>query len=56
MMVSNYAIWRVDTTADNLAVALILAAAVKAGADSILSEDLNSGQRISGIRIKNPLR
>jgi predicted nucleic acid-binding protein len=34
--------------------ALIVAAAVKAGATRILSEDLNPGQRIAGVRIENP--
>jgi predicted nucleic acid-binding protein len=34
--------------------ALIVATAAKAGVASILSEDLNSGQVISGIRIRNP--
>ena len=34
--------------------ALIVAAAVKAGADRTLSEDLNPGQTISGVRIENP--
>jgi predicted nucleic acid-binding protein len=34
--------------------ALIVAAAVRAGATCILSEDLNPGQTIAGIRIENP--
>lgn len=34
--------------------ALICAAAVKAGAKVIYSEDLNAGQIVSGIRIENP--
>ena len=34
--------------------ALIVAAAVKSGAKRILSEDLNHGQAIAGIRIENP--
>ena len=34
-------------------VALIVAAARKAGAVRILSEDLNAGQTIAGIRIEN---
>lgn len=34
--------------------ALIVAAAVKAGAKTILSEDLNHGQTIAGVRIENP--
>jgi predicted nucleic acid-binding protein len=34
--------------------ALIVASAIRAGAKLILSEDLNAGQTISGIRIENP--
>ena len=34
--------------------ALIISSAPKTGASQILSEDLNSGQRISGIQIVNP--
>jgi predicted nucleic acid-binding protein len=34
--------------------ALIVASAARAGADKILSEDLNHGQVIEGIRIENP--
>ncbi|MGH9739896.1 MAG: hypothetical protein ACRD4X_15110 [Candidatus Acidiferrales bacterium] len=34
--------------------ALIVASAVRAGAERILSEDLNAGQRIAGILIENP--
>ena len=34
--------------------ALIVAAARKAGAERILSEDLNAGQTIAGVRIENP--
>jgi predicted nucleic acid-binding protein len=33
--------------------ALICASALKAGAQRILSEDLNAGQKIAGIRIEN---
>jgi predicted nucleic acid-binding protein len=67
-VVSSYAIWCVDTTSEEISAAfqiedeahigfwdaLIVAAAVKAGADRILSEDLNPGQTISGVRIENP--
>lgn len=35
--------------------ALIVAAAEQAGAAQLLSEDLNAGQEIAGIRIVNPL-
>ena len=34
--------------------ALIVAAALKSGATEILSEDMNAGQAIAGIRIVNP--
>jgi predicted nucleic acid-binding protein len=34
--------------------AMIVSAAIKAGATSILSEDLNAGQVIGGVRIENP--
>jgi predicted nucleic acid-binding protein len=67
-VVNNYAIWCVDTAAEDISMAfqiedearinfwdaLILAAARKAGAARILSEDLNAGQRIVGIGIENP--
>lgn len=36
--------------------ALIVASAEEAGAEEILSEDLNDGQVIAGVRIVNPLR
>ncbi len=67
-IVSSYVIWCVDIHfGGNLSAfriedeerigfwdALIVAAALKAGADRILSEDLNNGQTISGVRIENP--
>jgi predicted nucleic acid-binding protein len=67
-VVDRYAVWCVDTTPAEIAVAfriedearigfwdaLICAAALKTGAAQILSEDLNAGQRIAGIRIVNP--
>ena len=67
-VVSTYVIWCVNTTSEEISAAfqiedgarigfwdaLIVAAAVKAGADRILSEDLNPGQTISGVRIENP--
>jgi predicted nucleic acid-binding protein len=34
--------------------AMIVAAAIKAGATRILSEDLNHGQTIAGVKIENP--
>jgi predicted nucleic acid-binding protein len=67
-IVDQYATWCVDTTSAEIASAfriedearigfwdaLIFAAAVKAGAERILSEDLNPGQKIAGIRVVNP--
>lgn len=67
-IVGQYANWCVETNAAEIAVAfriedearigfwdaLIFAAAWKAGAEQILSEDLNAGQRIAGIRVVNP--
>lgn len=68
LVVNNYAVWCVDTTPADISVAfqiedaskigfwdaLIVASALKSGAARILSEDLNAGQAISGIRIENP--
>jgi predicted nucleic acid-binding protein len=67
-IVDTYVIWCVDITPAEIATAfriedearisfwdaLICAAAMNSGAERILSEDLNSGQRITGIRIENP--
>ncbi len=67
-IVNSYVIWCIETTAAEVSAAfriedearigfwdaLIVAAAVKAGADRILSEDLNAGQTISGVRVENP--
>jgi predicted nucleic acid-binding protein len=67
-VVDNYTSWCVDTTAAEIAVAfrledearigfwdaLICASALKTGAERILSEDLNAGQKIAGIRVVNP--
>jgi predicted nucleic acid-binding protein len=67
-IVDTYMIWCVDITTAEIAAAfriedearigfwdaLICAAAIKSGAQRILSEDLNAGQRITGIRIENP--
>ena len=67
-VVSSYEIWCVDMTSEEISAAfriedearigfwdaLIVAAALRAGADRILSEDLNPGQTISGVRIENP--
>jgi predicted nucleic acid-binding protein len=67
-IVEDYSVWCIDTTAAEVATAfriedeakisfwdaLICAAALKSGASILLSEDLNSGQRIAGLRIHNP--
>jgi predicted nucleic acid-binding protein len=67
-VVSTYLIWCVETSSQEISAAfhiedearigfwdaLIVATAVKAGADRILTEDLNAGQTISGLLIENP--
>jgi predicted nucleic acid-binding protein len=69
LIVSTYAIWCVDVGSADVAAAfriedeakigfwdaLIVAAAAKAGAKRLLSEDLNAGQTIAGVLIENPL-
>ncbi len=68
LVVSSYSIWCVETTPAELSLAfrvedesrigfwdaLIVAAAAKSGAARLLSEDLNPGQKIAGLRIENP--
>jgi predicted nucleic acid-binding protein len=68
LVVSSYGIWCTETTLTEITSAfriedesqlsfwdaLIVSTASKSGATRILSEDLNSGQRISGIPIENP--
>jgi len=68
LVVNTYSSWCVETAPAEISTAfriedesrigfwdaLIVAAAVKCGADRILSEDLNAGQTIAGIRIENP--
>lgn len=68
LVVSSYVIWCIDTTPSEISTAfriedeyrigfwdaLIVAAALKSGASRILSEDLNAGQTIVGMRIENP--
>jgi predicted nucleic acid-binding protein len=68
LVVSNYAVWCIDTTPAEISSAfqiedqskigfwdaLIVASALKSGAARIFSEDLNAGQVIAGIRIENP--
>lgn len=67
-IVDDFAWWCVPTSPDEIRLAfriedeaklsfwdaLIVAAAVKGGAARILSEDLNSGQMIHGMRVENP--
>jgi predicted nucleic acid-binding protein len=67
-IVEKYANWCIETTSAEVLSAfriegeakigfwdaLILASAVKAGAEVLLSEDLSSGQKVAGIRIRNP--
>lgn len=67
-VVRSYEAWCVETTTADIEVAfriedearisywdaLICAAALKAGAERILSEDLNAGQKISGLLVANP--
>lgn len=68
LLVSTYVIWCGETTHAEISTAfriedeyrmgfwdaLIVASALKSGAHRILTEDLNAGQRIAGIRIENP--
>lgn len=68
LVVNTYAAWCVDTTVAEISTAfqiedaskigfwdaLIVAAALKSGAERILSEDLNAGQSIAGILVENP--
>jgi predicted nucleic acid-binding protein len=67
-VVDSYTVWCIDTTPAEISAAfriedeagigfwdaLIIAAARKAGAARVLSEDLNPGQIIAGVRIENP--
>ena len=67
-VVTSYAVWCIDTTANDISAAfqiedqskigfwdaLIVASAIKSGATRIVSEDLNAGQVIAGILIENP--
>jgi predicted nucleic acid-binding protein len=70
LVVNTYAIWCIETTATEITTAfriedesrigfwdaLIVASAVKSGADRILSENLNARQIIAGILIENPFK
>ena len=67
-IVEDFAYWCIETTPAEISHAfriedearinfwdaMIVAAAIKAGATRILSEDLNHGQTIAGVRIENP--
>jgi predicted nucleic acid-binding protein len=67
-IVESYTAWCIETTPVEIATAfrledecrigfwdaLIVAAALKCGAARILSEDLNAGQVVAGVRIENP--
>ena len=67
-IVNSYMVWCIETTPVEISAAfriedearigfwdaLIVAAAAKAGAERILSKDLNAGQTIAGVRIENP--
>ena len=67
-VVNSYSMWCTETTLAEISTAfriedesrigfrdaLIVSSAIKGGAIRILSEDLNAGQRIAGIRIENP--
>lgn len=69
-VVQTYEVWCVETTAADIATAfriedearisywdaLICAAAIKGGCERVLSEDLNAGQKIAGLRIENPFK
>ncbi len=68
LVVSTYIIWCVETTHAEISTAfriedeyrigfwdaLIVVSALKSGASRILSEDLNAGQTMAGMRIENP--
>jgi predicted nucleic acid-binding protein len=68
MVVTTYTAWCVGTTPAEIATAfqiedasrigfwdaLIVACALKSGAERIVSEDLNAGQLIAGILVENP--
>jgi predicted nucleic acid-binding protein len=68
LVVDSYGIWCIETTPAEISAAfriedesqidfwdaLIVSSAVKGGANRILSEDLNAGQRIAGVFIENP--
>jgi predicted nucleic acid-binding protein len=67
-IVEDYSVWCINTTATDVRAAfriedeakvsfwdaLILASAARSGAAVLLSEDMNAGQQIAGVRIQNP--
>ena len=67
-VVNTYALWCGETSAVEVAAAsrieehsrvafwdaLIAASAAKAGAERIVSEDMNDGQLLAGVRVENP--
>lgn len=70
LVVNNYAFWCAPITPAEVALAfqfenefkigfwdaLIVASAFNSGAKRILSEDLNNGQILAGMRIENPFK
>ena len=68
LVVNTYSAWCIDTTPAEVSSAfqiedeahigfwdaLIMASAIKSGATRLLSEDLNAGQTIAGVKIENP--
>ncbi len=68
LVVNSYAVWSVEAAPADISTAfqiedesrigfwdaLIVASALKSGANRILSEDLNARQTIAGMRIENP--
>jgi len=68
LVVNTYSAWCIDTTPAEVSSAfriedeahigfwdaLIMASAIKSGATRLLSEHLNAGQTIAGVKIENP--
>lgn len=68
-VIETYRVWRIERADVDLVLeasaieqrhqlsfwdAMIVAAAVRAGAERLLSEDLNDGQQIEGVLVENP--
>ena len=49
-VIANYGVWQVETATPET----VFAAAAQGRSDVLLTEDLNSGQTIEGVRIENP--